>query len=90
VPSIACIQRGRAPYPRHRRGARFRAFVASADRLFRSRSIPLDALETQGAAIGQRGRSPLYAAIDRRAAAVIGVSDSVKAGAPSALGEDIA
>ena len=123
MPSIACIQRGRAPYlgiaeglgsaplspaPSGRpnigspkailRAAQGRGLtiaaadgflsltgmglgapvdgprtLVDADRLFRSKSIPIDALETQGAAIGQRGR-PLYAAIDGLAA-VIGVSD---------------
>ena len=62
-----------------------RRTLVDADRLFRSKSIPLDALETQGAAIGKRGRSPLYAEIDGRTAAVIGVSDPMKPARPLRL-----
>ena len=61
-----------------------RRTLVDADPLFRSKGIPLDALETQGAAIGKRGRSPRDAEIDGRAAAVI-VPDPVKPARPLRL-----
>ncbi|MCA0871643.1 heavy metal translocating P-type ATPase [Seohaeicola saemankumensis] len=55
-----------------------RRVLVGADRLMRREGIDMGALAGAGAALGQAGKTPLYAAIDGRIAAVIAVSDPLK------------
>ena len=59
--------------------------LIGADRLMRREGIDIAALSTAGAQIAERGQTPLYAAIDGQAAAVIGVADPVKPGTAEAI-----
>jgi Cu+-exporting ATPase len=59
--------------------------LIGADRLMAREGISLEALNSDGAALAMRGRTPLYAAIDGKAAAVIGVTDPVKPGTAAAI-----
>ena len=59
--------------------------LVGADRLMAREGIALGALAETGTALGKRGRTPLYAAIDGRAAAVIAVADPVKPTTPEAI-----
>lgn len=58
-----------------------RGILVGAERLMLREGIALDAVQGAGAALGQEGKTPLYAAIDGQLAAVIAVSDPVKPGA---------
>lgn len=62
-----------------------RAVLIGADRLMARDGIALGSLAAEGAALGARGRTPLYVAVDGRAAAVIAVSDPVKPSTPAAI-----
>ena len=55
-----------------------RIVLVGADRLMRREGIDLGALAAIGAGLGQAGKTPLYAAIDGRIAAVIAVADPLK------------
>lgn len=55
-----------------------REVLVGADRLLVSEGIALGSLAEAGEKFGASGRTPLYAAIDGRAAAAIGVADPVK------------
>ena len=55
-----------------------RRVLVGADRLMAREGIDLGDLAQAGAELAAEGRTPLYAAIDGRAAAVIGVSDPLK------------
>ncbi|NNE79718.1 MAG: copper-translocating P-type ATPase [Silicimonas sp.] len=59
--------------------------LIGADRLMRREDIDLGALEETGKALGQKGRTPLYAAIDGRIAAVVAVADPIKSTTPEAI-----
>ncbi|MDZ4135161.1 MAG: copper-translocating P-type ATPase, partial [Paracoccaceae bacterium] len=59
--------------------------LVGADRLMLREGVDLGALAALGAALGAKGRTPLYAAIDGVAAAVIGVADPVKPGSVAAI-----
>ncbi len=62
-----------------------RAVLVGADRLMAKEGIALDALADAAARIAGEGQTPLYAAIDGKLAALIGVSDPVKAATPAAI-----
>ncbi len=62
-----------------------RRVLVGADRLMAREGIALGALADAGEALGQKGRTPLYATIGGQAAAVIGVSDPVKPTTPAAI-----
>lgn len=62
-----------------------RHILVGADRFMTREGIDLGALEGSGDSLGLKGRTPLYAAIDGKVAAVIGVSDPVKPTTPAAI-----
>ncbi|MGJ8618328.1 MAG: heavy metal translocating P-type ATPase [Sulfitobacter sp.] len=55
-----------------------RKVLIGADRLMTREGIGMDAVRGIGEQLGQAGKTPLYAAIDGRLAAVIAVSDPIK------------
>ncbi len=59
--------------------------LIGADRLMRREGIDIAALGPAGAQIAERGQTPLYAAIDGQAAAVIGVADPIKPSTAQAI-----
>ncbi|MDU9003018.1 heavy metal translocating P-type ATPase [Sedimentitalea todarodis] len=59
--------------------------LIGSDQFMARHGIELGDLADTGATLAQRGRTPLYAAIDDRAAAVIGVSDPIKPTTPVAI-----
>ena len=56
-----------------------------ADRLMAKIGLDVSAFATEAARLGDEGKSPLYAAIDGRLAAIIAVADPVKASTPEAI-----
>ncbi len=56
-----------------------------ADRLMRQLGFDINPFTTVAERLGQEGKSPLYAAIDGRLAAIIAVADPVKSDAVSAI-----
>jgi Cu+-exporting ATPase len=62
-----------------------KVLLIGADRLMAREGVELGALAEQGDALGKKGKSPLYAAIDGHAAAVIAVADPIKASTPAAI-----
>lgn len=63
-----------------------RKILIGADRLMSREGITLDAVKGVGETLGQEGKTPLYAAIDGQLAAVIAVSDPIKASTAEAIG----
>ena len=63
-----------------------RKILIGADRLMSREGINLDAVKGVGETLGQEGKTPLYAAIDDQLAAVIAVSDPIKASTAEAIG----
>ncbi|RMD94974.1 MAG: HAD family hydrolase, partial [Alphaproteobacteria bacterium] len=59
--------------------------LVGADRLMKREGIALGDMEARAADLARRGRTPLFAAIDGRIAAVIGVADPIKPGTPAAI-----
>ncbi len=59
--------------------------LIGADRLMARDGIPLGPLAGAGEALGKKGKTPLYAAIDGKAAAVIAVADPIKESTPAAI-----
>lgn len=59
--------------------------LIGAGRLMARDGVPLGSLARDGAALGKKGKTPLYAAIDGEAAAVIAVADPIKASTPAAI-----
>ncbi len=59
--------------------------LIGADRLMTREGIELGDLAEAGQALGRKGKTPLYAAIDGRAAAVIAVADPIKASTPQVI-----
>ncbi|MGR3292132.1 MAG: heavy metal translocating P-type ATPase [Paracoccaceae bacterium] len=59
--------------------------LIGADRLMTREGVELGSLAAEGDALGKKGKSPLYAAIDGKAAAVIAVADPIKASTPAAI-----
>ncbi len=62
-----------------------RKVLIGADRLMTREGIDLGNLDAAGARLGAQGKTPLYAAIDGRIAAVIAVSDPVKPASKMAI-----
>lgn len=56
-----------------------------ADRLMTSSGIAIQCFEVEAAQLADEGKSPLYAAIDGRLAAILAVSDPIKESTPQAL-----
>src|SRR5690606_31139796 len=52
--------------------------LIGADRLLTRENIAIDAFATEAERMGNEGKSPLYVAIDGRAAAVLAVSDPIR------------
>lgn len=59
--------------------------LIGADRLMHREDVVLGNLAEAGTRLGQKGRSPLYVAIDGKAAAVIAVADPIKPSTPEAI-----
>ena len=62
-----------------------KTILIGADRLMEREGIALGTLADDGDALGKDGKTPLYAAIDGKVAAVIAVSDPIKASTPAAI-----
>ena len=62
-----------------------RPVQVGADRLMRGLGHDLSVFEDQAERLGEEGKSPLYAAIDGRLAAIIAVADPIKATTPAAI-----
>jgi len=61
------------------------AVIVGARRLFEREGIDLGPLADAAEALARKGRTPLFAAVDGTAAALVGVADPVKAGTPAAV-----
>ena len=61
-----------------------RVVMAGADRLMRREAVVLPTIDP-ALAIAQKGRTPLYLAVDGQLAAVVGVADPVKPTTPAAI-----
>ncbi len=59
--------------------------LIGADRLMLREGVSLGSLSRHGDALGAKGKTPLYAAIDGKAAAVIAVADPIKASTPAVI-----
>ncbi len=59
--------------------------LIGADRFMVRENVTLDGLKARGVALGQSGKTPLYAAIDGQISAVIAVSDPIKETTPAAI-----
>jgi Cu+-exporting ATPase len=62
-----------------------RKVLVGADRFMVREGIALDSVEGVGTKLGQAGKTPLYAAIDGRLAALIAVSDPIKPSTAEAI-----
>lgn len=62
-----------------------RRVLIGADRSMTRNNIDVSSFARQAAALGDAGKSPLYAAIDGRLAAIIAVADPVKETTPQAI-----
>ncbi len=62
-----------------------KTILVGADRLMAQKDISLGNLALQGTLLGEKGKTPLYAAIDGKIAAVIAVSDPIKSGSAAAI-----
>jgi P-type Cu+ transporter len=62
-----------------------RVVAVGADRLMRRMGLDVAPFAEVAARLAEEGRTPLYAALDGRLAAVIGVADPVKATTPEAI-----
>ena len=62
-----------------------KVLLIGADRLMARDGVSLGSLAGDGEALGKDGKTPLYAAIDGVAAAVIAVADPIKASTPAAI-----
>ena len=62
-----------------------KTILIGADRLMRREGVSLEALEDAGKSLAENGKTPLYAAIDGKLAAVIAVADPIKASTPDAI-----
>ncbi len=59
--------------------------LIGADRFMKRENISLGILLAEGDALGKKGKTPLYAAIDGKIAAVIAVTDPIKDSTPAAI-----
>ncbi len=64
---------------------RGRSVLIGADRFMRQHAIDPAAFDAESRALGEQGKSPLYAAIDGRLAAIIAVADPIKDGSQEAI-----
>lgn len=62
-----------------------REVLIGADRLFEGEQISLGDLADTGAKLAADGKTPIYIAIDGKAAAALAVSDPIKPGTPEAI-----
>ena len=62
-----------------------RRVEVGADRLMRRLGLDLSAFATQAAELGDAGKTPLFAAVDGKLAAIIAVADPVKWTTPAAI-----
>lgn len=62
-----------------------KAVLVGADRLMDRENIDLGDLKAVGENLGHKGSTPLYAAINGKAAAVIAVADPIKSSTPAAI-----
>ncbi|WP_018099154.1 heavy metal translocating P-type ATPase [Sinorhizobium meliloti] len=62
-----------------------RQVLVGADRALATKGIDVSSFSTEAERLGASGKSPLYAAIDGRLAAIIAVSDPVKETTPQAI-----
>lgn len=62
-----------------------RAVLIGADRFMVREGVAIGTFATAAKALAQKGRSPLYVAIDGNAAAVIAVADPIKVSTPAAI-----
>jgi heavy metal translocating P-type ATPase len=62
-----------------------KTILIGADRFMVREKIALGSLANSGTALGKKGKTPLYAAIDGHAAAVIAVADPIKESTPAAI-----
>ncbi|MFT4715359.1 MAG: heavy metal translocating P-type ATPase [Paracoccaceae bacterium] len=62
-----------------------KAVAVGADRYMRLLGIDLGDLKAQGAGLATQGKTPLYAAIDGKIAAVIAVADEIRETTPAAI-----
>lgn len=59
--------------------------LVGADRLLHEKNVPMDHVRELAAQLAQAGKSPLYAVIDGKLAAVIAVADTIKDSTPAAI-----
>ena len=64
-----------------------RRVLAGNRKLMRDRSIDIAALEEPAQRLADQGRTPMFIAVDGRAAGLIAVADTLKAGSPEAVAE---
>src|SRR5690606_23895452 len=57
-----------------------------ADRYMRALGLDVEGFAQTAARLGDEGKSPMYAAIDGRLAAILAVSDPIKPDTPAAIG----
>ncbi len=62
-----------------------REVLVGADRYLEREGIRIDALRSRAAALADAGKTPMYAAVDGEAAAVIAVADPIKPGSRAAV-----
>ena len=62
-----------------------RAVAVGSDRLMRSLGLDVSAFAADAEALGDRGRTPLYAALDGRLAAILAVADAPKPSSKAAV-----
>lgn len=62
-----------------------RKVLVGADRALKKAGIDVTEVNAKAAALGDEGKSPLYAAVDGKLAAIIAVSDPVKDTTPAAI-----
>ncbi|MCQ4094776.1 heavy metal translocating P-type ATPase [Erwinia persicina] len=62
-----------------------RTVAVGADRYMTQRGLDVNSLQPTARRLGEQGKSPLYAAIDGRLAAIIAVADPIKETTPEAI-----
>ena len=62
-----------------------KTILIGADRFMKREDVSLGTLLAEGDALGKKGKTPLYAAIDGKIAAVIAVTDPIKESTPEAI-----
>jgi len=62
-----------------------KVILIGADRFMKREGVSLGTLLAEGDALGKKGKTPLYAAIDGKISAVIAVTDPIKESTPAAI-----